>query len=353
MIRSSGASALDFAQSLLAARNPGACEAFDLAETQGADPDECAGGRWMAHMLAGNFLGAWQESDAIRRRSAPDPHRMWNGEPLRGRRVIVRCLHGLGDTIQFLRYAPRLNSIVSQLIIEVPPHLLPLAPCFDGVHRVISWGKHAAIPPVAWDAQIEVTELPYFFRTELSDLPIACDYLQLPLSQQARVNCLMGHTVLPRVGIVWAAGEWNPSRSIPFPLVRNLLSEPGCEFWNLQGGHAHDDWALRPSAAHTRDINEIGDGLMNLACVIRKLDLVITVDTLAAHLAGAMGAPAWLLLQYAADWRWMAAGNTSPWYPSLHLFRQSSPGNWTGLIQHVQQELRTWAQRSIGEDKIA
>ena len=161
----------------------------------------------------------------------------------------------------------------------------------------------------------------------------------------------MQNSDLPRVGLVWAAGEWNPSRSIPFELFRNLRFEMECEFWNLQGGPSHGEWTS--PFTHSRDIAEIGDGLLNLACVIRELDLVITIDTLAAHLAGALGTPAWLLLQFAADWRWLAAGKTSPWYPSLRIFRQSSPGNWPDLIHLVHQELRTWTQRSTCEDKIA
>ena len=352
-MKPSGTSALRFAESLLDARNPHARRAFDIAESQGADPDQCAAGRWMACMLDGDFASAWRESDAIRQRGAPDPHRMWNGEPLDGRRVILRCLHGLGDAIQFLRYAPRLCSIVSELIVEVPPRLLPLAACLDGVGEITTWEQHAPAHPIAWDAQIEVTELPYFFRTEIPELPIARDYVHPPRDHEARVKLRMGSSDLPRVGLVWAAGDWNPSRSIPFSIFRHLLSVSDCEFWNLQGGPAQREWISIPTTTRFRDIAEIGDGLLNLASVIRQLDLVITVDTLAAHLAGAMGLPAWVLLQYAADWRWMAAGNTSPWYPSLRLFRQPSPGNWPALIQAAQQELRTWARCSTYQDKIA
>lgn len=353
MTSSPGASLLAFAQSLLDVRDPDARLAFDLAEARGAAPDECAAGRWMTHMLAGDFACAWRESDAIRRRNAPDPHRVWTGERLKGLRVILRCLHGLGDAVQFLRYAPRLSGIASQLIVEVPPRLLPIAPCFHGVQDAVSWGEHAPIQPLAWDSQIEVTELPYFFRTQLHELPIAQEYLQLPFNHQSRTNHLMGAADTIRVGLVWAAGEWNPSRSIPFSLIRNLFDEPGCEFWNLQGGPAHDQWRCSPASLRSLDIAKIGDGLLNLACVIRNLDLVITVDTLAAHLAGAVGIPTWVLLQYTADWRWMARGDTSPWYPSIRLFRQQSPGDWPGVLHLVRQELQQWIRHSTRTRKIA
>ena len=121
----------------------------------------------MAHMLAGNFAAAWRESDAIRQRGAPDPHRYWTGDDLRGQRVILRCLHGYGDAVQFLRYVPRLRALASHLVVEVPPAMMEIASCFDGVDDVITWGAGAPAVPPEWNAQVEVMELPYLFRTEL------------------------------------------------------------------------------------------------------------------------------------------------------------------------------------------
>lgn len=348
-----GASYLKFAQALLDQRRDEACRAFDVAEAHGADPDRCGCGRWMSHMLLGNFEAAWRESDAIRERGAPDPHRMWDGKPLNGRRVIVRCLHGFGDAVQFLRYTPRLRSITSELTIEVPPAMLRIVRYFDGVGHAVTWGKRVSSASVAWDAQVEITELPYIFRTGVQHLPITERYLRLPRSHQCRVRRIMGQPERMRVGVVWAAGEWDRSRSIPFSVFEPLLSEPGCEYWNLQGGEGHEDWTRLPSSRNYRDICEIGDGLVNLAATICELDLVITVDTLAAHLAGALGKPAWVLLQHAADWRWMARGDRSPWYPSLRLYRQPSSGHWSELIQRVQQELNEWTQQSTRKEHIA
>jgi hypothetical protein len=340
------------AEQLLDCRDQRALRALHHAEQCGADPDRCAAGRWMAHMLAGDFAAAWRESDAIRLRGAPDPHRIWDGKPLEGRHVIVRCLHGLGDAIQFLRYAPRLRSITSSLIVEVPPRLLDFAPCIAGIDQVVTWGLHAPAEAVHWDAQIEVVELPYIFRTDLQELPIAEQYVHLPRSHQQRIATLMGESDRPRIGLVWAAGDWNPSRSIPFPVIEPLESNQNCEFWNLQGGAAHADWQRLPRSSRLRDIAEVGDGVMNLACTIAQLDLVITVDTLAAHLAGAMGVPTWLLLQYSADWRWLANGSASPWYPSLRLFRQPSPGDWHSLIAEVKEELTEWTQLCPSPQRI-
>lgn len=113
------------------------------------------------------------------------------------------------------------------------------------------------------------------------------------------------------------------------------------------------EWMGLPPSERLRDGAEFGIGLLNLAAIICNLDLVITVDTLAAHLAGALGKPAWVLLNYAADWRWMTDRRDSPWYPSIRLFRQPSPGNWDTVINVVQQELRQWAKKPISQTTTA
>ena len=340
------------AEELLERRDAAAKQVFDAAEACGADKDRCAAGRWMAHMFTGDFAAAWRESDAIRGRGGPDPHRMWTGESLKDRHIMVRCLHGFGDAIQFLRYAPLLRSVAAEVTYEVPPALYELAPYIDGVDNVVTWGKLAPVNPIRWDTQIEVMELPYVFRTELCDLPIAQNYVHPP---QSRCNCVSRKLGLnhPRVGVVWAAGEWNQTRSIPFPVFSELMTESACEFWSLQGGAAQVEWNELPPSPRLRDSADLGDGILSLACVISQLDLVITVDTLAAHLAGAMGIPAWVLLQQAADWRWMACGTTSPWYPSLRLFRQRSQGDWAGVIAEVRQELHIWTQLCSRPQMIA
>ena len=322
-----------------------AMEAFDAAERQGADPNRCSAGRWMVSMLRGDFASAWKESDAICRRSAPDPHRFWNGEEIRGKSLIVRCLHGFGDAVQFLRYAPALRSIAKEVIFEVAPRFVELARCFDGVVHVITWGEGAPRTAPEWDVQMEVTELPYFFRTQVRDLPITERYLRLPDHVVARVGNEMGSSARARVGVVWSAGEWNPSRGVPFDQLAPLQESAGCEFWNLQGPEAATQDLAYDGLREARGCR---DSILTLAAVICELDLVITVDTLAAHLAGALGVPSWVMLQYAADWRWMAHTSLSPWYPSLRLFRQPRPGDWESVIADVQSALRAWSSNERG-----
>ncbi len=316
-----------------------AVAAFDLAEAMGADANGCAAARWTAAMLCGDFEAAWRESDGIRQRGTADPHRFWMGEDVRGARVMVRCLHGFGDAIQFLRYMPRLQALAKQVIVEVPPRMVSLAPLLDGVGEVVTWGEMAPGTPPDWEVQIEVMELPYLFRTGAVELPLAVEYLRVltgDLNEAARV---MGPARGFRVGLVWAAGEWNVARSIPFEFIECLARSGDAEFWSLQGGEACGEAAALVSEGILRDAGECGDGLRVLAAVIANLDLVITVDTLAGHLAGAMGKPVWLLLQHAADWRWMTDRCDSQWYPNTRLFRQPSEGDWSGVVEEVRTEL--------------
>src|SRR5579875_3153211 len=140
---------------------------IDEAEAANHDPDECASGRWVCYMLRGEFELAWRESDAIAARGKPDPHRFWDGSSLHGRDVLIRCLHGLGDTLQFIRYAPLLRKQTRSLTIEAQPTLKPLLELCPLADRVITWGD----PEPRWDKQIEVIELPRIFRTTLETIP--------------------------------------------------------------------------------------------------------------------------------------------------------------------------------------
>lgn len=334
------ARALAEAESLLVRRDlRAALLAFDTAERAGAAPDRCCAGRWMVWMLSGEYRSAWRESDRIRQLGESDEHRFWLGEPIAGKRVVIRSLHGYGDAVQMLRYAPRLASLAAQVIYEVAPDLLELARCFDGIAdnlhaEVITWGEHAPPTPPGFDVQIEVMELPYLFRTAMPDLPVASRYLHLPQDALARAAGIIGpRGNQPRIGLVSASSDWDPLRTIPPAALDPLLRFPA-DWWSMDrlAGLRGD-----PRLRHVRD--EVGDGILPLASAIANLDLVITVDTLAAHLAGALGHPAFLLLQHAADWRWMHSRDDTPWYPTVRLFRQPEPGNWDAVIAQVEAKL--------------
>lgn len=315
-----------------------ALEAYRRAEACGADPNRCAAGRWFAHMLRGDFAAAWDESCAIREGGGVDATCLWRGEELAGRRVMVRCLHGYGDAVQFFRYAPRLKAVAAKVIWEVAPALVDVARCFCGVDHVITWEGGGVSPE--WDVQVEIMELPCIFHTRFAELPVATNYLRLPGKVVSSVAAKLGRGTARRIGLTWAAGEWNRTRSIPLKLLAPILERKGCEFWNLQGGPERRIGG--EISAELRDAEPCDRGILALAAVISQMDLVITVDTLAAHLAGALGVTAWVVLQHAADWRWMTERSDSPWYPSLRLFRQPSRGDWLGAIDCVQHALDGW-----------
>ena len=332
------------AEALLAARDlRGAERAFGRAAELGVDANRCSAGRWMAAMLGGDFEAAWRESDAIRSRGGHDPHRFWTGEELQGRRVMVRSLHGLGDAMQMLRYAPRLREMAASVIWEVAPDLVELARCCADVDEVITWGADAPAQPPEWEVQVEVMELPYLFRTTREDLPIEAHYVHVPEHMRLRAKRAMGGNGRIRVGVCSAASEWDVRRTVSPDELAPVLAENGVEFWCMDR-----TCGLRENRRLRNVRDECGDGLMMLAAVIANLDLVITVDTLAAHLAGALGTPGWVMLQHAADWRWMVERNDSPWYPSLRLFRQRRPGDWGDVVKTITEELKGMRDLRVG-----
>jgi hypothetical protein len=303
---------------------------FLSAERAGADPDRCSAGKWQVAMLHGNFEAAWQASDAIHSRGTQGPDGLWSGEAIDGKRVIVRCLHGFGDAVQMVRYAPLLAQRAAHATWEVAPGLLPLMGCFPGVADAITW----ADPDRGWDVQVEVMELPYLFRTTAGDLPIAQTYLQVSEEQLKLTRQQLGARSRPRIGLVWTCGDWNPSRNVPLDQLQPL-AEMDVELWNLQSKSSVDICAL----LNLRDGRDMTDGLIPLAAMIATLDAVITPDTLAAHLAGALGRPAFVMLQFAADWRWMMGRADTPWYPSLRLYRQPARGDWASVVQAIKSDL--------------
>lgn len=304
---------------------------FTLAEQAGHDPDECAGARWIGHMLAGQFESAWQESDAIAARGKPDANRFWDGKPLHGRKVLIRCLHGLGDTLQFIRYVPLVRAIARSVTIEVQPALKLLLEQAQIADYVITWGE----PEPAWDQQIEIIELPRIFRTTLDSIPSTVPYLKITDASECN-----GSRPL-RVGLVWASGSYNPARSVCFDQISQLLDVDRAAFHSLQAGDERRQ--IAKCNGRIVDLHDDSACLLDTAQKVNQLDLVITVDTMMAHLAGAMGRPVWTLLPYEGDWRWMLKREDSPWYPTMRLFRQLTPGDWSDVIGRVKRELEGMA----------
>ena len=300
----------------------------------GPDPLQLMFSLWAEHMARGEFSKAWDINDRYERHW-PSAHVLHNAS-IRNARVTVRSLHGLGDAVQMLRYAPLLRSVSSSVSYQVPSPLLPLMPYFQGVETFGSLAVLGAQDSSSDTVHVEMMELPYIFRTSLDQLPLRHRYLNLPAPCTGRCGTASTATVEKRIGLVWAGGNWDVARWIPFHSLLTLLPDSRFEWWNLQGGDAAneaDNFGLRFTAELRNG------GVLALAQKIANMDLVITIDSLAAHLAGALGLPTWLLLKHNADWRWMGDRADSPWYPSMTLFRQDRPGDWDSVVAALKRRL--------------
>jgi hypothetical protein len=301
---------------------------------------------WTSLMMLGDFASAWQWSDDVlaerRRTGARCDHlplrcrRVWNGSPLTGETVLVRCYHELGDTIQFLRYAPLLKQRCREVIVEADPAVAPLVRSAPGVDHVVGLGD--PLPPGLPD--IESTELPHAFRTTLATIPANIPYVSASPEAIRKWRRVVGHEGHFRVGLVWSADEWNQVRSIPLVALADLNEFSKIALFSLQRGTEADQPSNPAFTARIVPLEEHTTGIMDTAAAIMNLHLVITVDTMVAHLAGALGKVVWVLLPFQAHWRWMLDREDSPWYPTMRLFRQRRPGEWQGVVREVTRALR-------------
>jgi hypothetical protein len=301
-----------------------------IAELNATDARE-----WMRCARRGDFEAAWQAGDRIRHRdgNARDwtmprhLQRVWDGSAFGGRRVLIRCYHGLGDTLQFIRYAPLVRAVAPEVIVWAQPELLPLLQTVAGIDRLLP--LHDGAPDADYDVDIELMELPYAFRTTLDTIPAGVPYLSV------KPVTLNGHR--PHIGIVWRAGEWNQTRSLAFRDLRRLLDIDQVSWHALQIGR-------RPDEHHERLHIPRNEHVTDLARLMCALDLVITVDSMPAHLAGALGIPVWTILPPDADWRWMEQRVDSPWYPTMRLFRRRQDG-WGEVIDQMHQAVAAISAR--------
>jgi hypothetical protein len=285
---------------------------------------------WLHAMRHGDFTTAWNIGDAIlhTKNDQTDLPRwfqsVWNGSSVVGKRVLVRCYHGLGDTLHFIRYAPLLKAISAEVIVWTQPSLIPLLRSVRGIDRLLP--LHDGSPDIDYDVDLELNELPHVFRTTLATIPAAVPYIFVEPASLPR----NGHM---RVGLIWQSGDWDNRRSVPFSEIKRLAEVPGIEWHILQRDASRAGW--------DGAMGEItgGDNPLDDARVMRALDLVISVDTMTAHLAGALGVPTWTLLPFESDWRWMLDRNDTPWYPTMCLFRQREEGKWEEVIDEVATHL--------------
>jgi tetratricopeptide (TPR) repeat protein len=284
------------------------------------------------------YEARWQRSGMpARRRGFGRP--LWLGEyPLHRKTILLYAEQGLGDTVQFARYAPLLARMGAKVVLEVPPELAALFGRLDGVAEIVARGD--ALP--AFDVHCPMGSLPLALRTEATVIPAAIPYLAASEERLAKWRSRLAKLPAPRVAIAWSGHAAHPNdrnRSIALARLAPLFGLEAVSFVSVQRELRCEDaqaLARLPRIAH------LGEELQDFddtAAVLALADLVIAVDTSVAHLAGAMGRPAWVLLPFQPDWRWMLRREDSPWYPTARLFRQDAWGDWEAVIARVQDEL--------------
>ena len=283
-----------------------------------------------------------------------DRHSRWRGENFTGRNLLVNCEQGFGDSIQFIRYIPMVKARGGRVILEAPAPLLPLFKALPGIDQIRSLAPGSS-PVDDFDIFTPLLSLPGIFKTRPTSIPEPGPYLFPEPGKVSRWQDpgVAGRT---RVGIVWAGSKVHVNdgnRSCSLDHFRPLSRIPHLKFYSLQ---TEISAAVVESSGFSADMVHWGDrfeDFSDTAAAISNLDLLITVDTAAAHLAGAMGHPVWLLLPYVPDWRWFTDRTDSPWYPSMRLFRQKAPGDWTSVFDEVGKALRHFVTHHLAGQKDA
>lgn len=298
---------------------------------QQAESERVKAGLWLSFIRRGRWEEAWSLIDRFasdaRTRSASSPPalfaQLWDGAPLDGRRVLVRCLHGLGDSLTHLRYAPFVRRVAASLCVLAQPSLVPLLSCAPDLDEVLA--LHEGTPEPPFDVELESFELNHWFRPTPATVPPPLPLVLGPVPPRTDTAF--------RVGVVWRASSWNIRRNVAFDEFVRLAEGIPARFFALQQYLVEEEergpFEITPERLET----------LSTAQFMRTLDLVITIDSMPAHLAGMLGVPVWMLVPSDPDWRWVLDGEQTPWYPSMRIFRQRTTGDWGPVIADVRREL--------------
>jgi tetratricopeptide (TPR) repeat protein len=319
------------------------------AQALAIDPDN-AESNWneaLVRLTLGDYRRGWEKYEwrwlnpALGSPPRVAHRPLWLGkEDIAGKTILLHAEQGYGDTIQAIRYAPLVAARGARVIVACQQALRSLFTRVEGVQSVVKMGD--SLPP--FDYQVPLMSLPLAFGTTLETIPARVPYLSASATGvEAWRRRLAGPGGRFRVGLAWTG---NPqfsrarAKSCPVACLRRLVQSADCAFSSLQTGEAAKEAVAlacpgRVVVDHSRDIASFEDS----AALISVLDLVITIDTAVAHLAGALGKPVWILLPFSADWRWLRERPDSPWYPSARLFRQPRAGDWDGVIDVAGREL--------------
>jgi Flp pilus assembly protein TadD len=322
--------------------------AYDRALAIGPDLVEARFNRSMVLLAQGDYLAGWEDYEWRWRASGYPrpryPQAEWDGSQVRGDTVLLYSEQGFGDAIQFVRYAALVAARGARVIVRCPPQLHRLLQGVPGVSATLTPEETPE-----FDFHCSLLSLPRALRTTIDTIPARVPYIRpaaaLVAEWRARV-CDRRPGV--KVGLVWSSQSMMPNASLKSATLQDLapLRElTDIRSYSLQMGAAGDQTGpagTTPLIDHTDKIRDFAD----TAALIENLDLVITVDTAVAHLAGAMGKPVWTMLQYAPDWRWYPDARTSKWYPSMRLYRQGRRGDWTAIVAEVARDLGELARRT-------
>ena len=299
-------------------------------------------------LLDGRYAEAWTDygwRDQLREARTHQRHfeaPRWAGETFRDRTLLVWAEQGFGDSIQFVRYLAEVKALGGQVLLQVQPALVSLLCTCPGVDLVLSEQQE----PPPFDLQVPILALPQVFGSTLETLPRNIPYLACPpapiyepkpaLTQALRAD---GQR---RVGLVWSGNPTqrdDRTRSLDPRLLAPLAALPGVSWFSLQKHAPGAERRFLPPAFRARDLDPLLETFADTAYALERLDLLISVDTSVAHLAGALACPALVLLSYSPDWRWLLRGEECPWYPTFRLYRQPQPGDWVSVIDALLRDL--------------
>lgn len=274
---------------------------------------------------------------------------MWQGEPLQGKTILLMPEQGHGDQIQFVRYTQQLKALGATVWLMTKPPLARLLAGAPAVDRLLS--ENTVLAPGQVDFWAFPLSLPYHLGTTLDSIPAAPAYLAADAEKAAFWRNWLDQATAPasrRVGLVWAGNPKHTNdknRSIDFAKLAPLFEVPGVSWVSLQLGERANDAAALFASGKLLDPSALIHDFSDSAALLDQLDLLITVDSAPAHLAGALGKPVWNLLPLVPDWRWLLQRDDSPWYPGMRLFRQRELQNWEGVVANVAQSLQQWLAR--------
>lgn len=328
---------------------------YDQALALKPDYAEISWNKSVVLLLSGDLDKGWElyewrfrtEIGKLWQRNYSQP--LWLGaEPLEDKTILLHSEQGLGDTIQFCRYAVLVAGLGAKVLLEVQPPLQQLLAGLEGVSQVIIGGE----PLPLFDYYCPLLSLPLVFRTTIDTIPADNPYIWPEPGKVAYWRAKLGVSNKPRVGLVWNGGfrpdrpelwKVNDRRNIPLDLI-SLINSPEFDFFSLQKGEPAESEPLRrkqevwPESNFFNFAHELED-FSDTAALIENLDLIISVDTSTAHLAAAMGKPVWLLNRFDTCWRWLLDQDDSPWYPTVRIYRQPRMGDWESVLIKVKTDL--------------